>query len=662
LATVRRWFEGYDGVTRWWAASRAAEVPRWVASAAAGSLFVLVALVGWLTRDRHDLGPVGFTLALALGLVAALSYLRWGWRWWFQLTLLAVGLAYLALGGPGRARFGYVCVALALALITSSSFSVRMLRTYALVVALVSVALLARIGLDAPGHAKDSGIPEVVTLLDRGGDEIVSNGFSAIDPRQGDVQVSVGIFGWIALVVGLGFLYRQLEISCGRRPIGPVTVDDAEGPGTPPPEVTRQLRDWLARADVAEPSTMPGASTSANIVDIAAADPTKFVGNIAKAVAAVPRILFPTTGIVVSPTYVAQDGQHVLTVTVKDARTKRLRTARTCSAATVDGAVEEAAAFVAQYALTHASTVAPWADAEGDRGDALAWEMRSRSAEGTEREALLEDALAANPGSGILRVALGHEALMRGRQQVALRYYLEARLAYPRYIIARYRLASSLAMAADRVPEMAPADQVALCELVGPLGVPAGTEGRELTAALRAAAHREAVRSQLHASLPWLAWSGLIRPRERQKDVELLFTTDMRRRFRMGIKTARLLILVRGMAADDPQYPRLAARMAHCVQAARRWTPVGAVVLYNAACFHAIRARVLDGDARDAETERAAKLLGELRRTQVLTELTSTWLRMDPDLATVRGDTRVGAVLDAVYADEGRVQARRGGR
>ncbi len=659
---MRRWFEGYDGVTRWWAASRAAEAPRWVASAAAGSLFVVVALVGWLTRDRHDLGPIGLVLSLTLGLIAALSYLRWGWRWWFQLTLLAVGVAYLALGEPGRARFGYVCVAVALALITAANFSVRALRIYALVTALVTIALLARIGLNAPGHTDDSGVPEVVTLLDRGGDEIVSNAFSAIDPREQDVRVSIGIGGWIALIIGLGFFYRQLEITCGRRPIGPVTVDDATGDSAPAPEVTRRLRDWLARADVAEPSTMPGASTSASIVDIAAADPTKFVGNIGKAVAAVPRILFPTTGIVVSPTYLMRDDQHVLTVTIKDARTKRLRTARTCSAATLDGAVEGTASFVAQYALTSARTVAPWADSEGDRGDALAWEMRSRTAEGAERQSLLEDAMAANPGSGILRVALGHEALMRGRQQAALRLYLEARLAYPRYIVARYRLASSLAMASDRVPHMAEADQAELCDLLAPLGVDPATRGAALVTWLRATAHREAVRAQLQASLPWLGWSALIHPRERQKDVELLFTTDLRRRFRMGIKTARLLILVRDLGPDDPRFTPLAARMGHCVAVAKRWTPVGAVVLYNAACFHAIHARNLTGDPRIVETGKATKLLTEVRRTQVLTELTSAWLQMDPDLGAIRADPRFTALLDEVRADEDRVRSRRADR
>lgn len=686
-------------------------IPAFLAAIWIGAAFLIGRA---LTDGRHEIAFA--TLAAVLAASAVMSYRRWGWRWWWCLSLLSFGVTCLVLDNGNWRGLGFTFTAVALAVIVALNGVPATLRVFVLLVAVVAVVLLVRIGQRAREPEATGGDRQgrsLITTIDDGADRALTSAVGALTGE--DRPLELGPEGWGVALVGLGLAYRQLEIVSARRLVGPVTVGEAfavaprtpgasgtggesgeaagGGAGVHGGDISRHIRDWLARADIAEPTTVPGMVTGQRLVDVASADPTKSAGAIASAVVAASQVLFPKTGIVASPTYeedvdAPPEGRHVLTVTLKDARTEALLTAKTFRRPSLQDAVESASAFVAQYAVVRADIVPPWADWPDPDGKALARNRKARETSDLERkEAWLRDALAAHPASGVLKVALGHCVLMRGDQTEALRLYLDTRLAYPRFFVARYRLAASLAMAGDdrartwcTMPEEVIGEVAQLlrdADLVNQNEQEAlETRGdREpLAEILLRAAHDEAVAAQLLSSIPGLLGAALIWRRERQSDLHALFTRDLRRRYQLATETSRLLIQLRRQrcaARPDPaRVRRLATRLDTVVARARRWTPVGAVALYNAACFFALRAR-FTFDSRDDEAgpfpgdpgdaDKASELLAEIRRSFPNTVLTADWLRHDPDLRFLRSDRcaahpRFARVMRAVEESERRVE------
>lgn len=672
------------------------DVVTWILAVAWGATGVLAGF--WLGTRFTDGRQTATTAALGgvLAVVAAVSLRQWGSRTWLCLSLLALGAYFFTLDTANWARLGYLTIVVGLLLSASFDATPRTLRVTGLAVLIVTAGLLARIGLESTDGGTD-----VVGAVDDGAETVVSEAASLT--TVGDVDVELGLVEWVVVAVLLGLAYRMLEIASGARLVGPVTIEDTvaltepQGAGHAAGQsVTPLMRTWLAKAEIAAPTLVPGATTAQSIVDIASAEPLKSVGAVAAAVAAAQRVLFPPSGLVATPTYELRHpapdhrGSHVLTVALHDARTRRLRGARTFTSDDPVEAIRCASAFVAQQAMAQACTMPPWADWPEVSGDALGLYQRAKAErDQTEKQVMLARALAAHPSSGVLKVDLGNALLLSGGSDallVALRHYLEARLAYPRFILAHYRLAAALAMLSDRdaaawcdAPAQGPlahTDDLAhllfQAKLVDESGVEklAGSVGGDTATAmvLVTAARTEVNAARRRLRFWWLAWSALVRPREREANLRLLLSTDERRRVRLGVLTSAWLVGVRRLRIERPanaarQMKRLTRQVERTVARARRWTPVGATALYNAACFYALKAelpaQVLTPDGvataeahRAQDKHRAVDLLDEIRRTFPSRVLTAAWLGRDPDLRSLDGTDDFDSLRRRVGQDE----------
>ncbi|HEX6418214.1 MAG TPA: hypothetical protein VFZ77_06950 [Acidimicrobiales bacterium] len=665
-------------------------------------LLVGVALGAAASDGRH--AWTGGALGAVLVFVAVMGVLQWRSRTWLYLWLLAFGAAFVALGTANWVRLGYVLIVLALLLWAAFDATPPTLRVMAGAALAVTLVLLVRIGL--AGGEREAG--RLFGAADAGGEIVANDALGVL--VAGEPEVDLGVAEWVVLAVLLGLAYRMLEAASARRLVGPVTVEDAvvvgggdEGDAAGR-KVTACMRDWLARADIAEPGPVPGASTAQSVVEIASADPLKSANAVATAVAAASRVLFPPTGIVATPTYerrayaTGDRIQHALTVTLKDGRSSRLLVARSFTGTDPDAVITSASAFVAQHAVARAATIPPWADWPEAGGDALVWYQRSRDATNAgERLGHLRRALAAHPSSGVLKVALGNALLVTGGAEnlmLALRHYLEARLAYPRFILARYRLAAALAMLSDgsascwRAGTGAPGsverhltDPADLAHLLFHARLVATRQGQEVLARgapgpdaaglLLEAARREIGAARNQARWWWLAWSALVRPPEREADLHVLLWTETRRRVLVGIQTSQWIVGLRQIRLDatgraaaagavgGADLGTLTAHIERTVARARTSTPVGSTALYNAACFFALKAAPPTGSEgwADDDRHRAVDLLNEIRRMVPNRVLTSAWLRNDPDLRSLQGMDEFEVLKERVASDERLVAA-----
>jgi hypothetical protein len=681
---------------------REGDAVTWMLAVVAGATGALVAAgLGSAATDGRRTGTTA-ALGGVLAFVMVMSLRRWGSRTWLCLWLLAFGAYFSTLGMAGWARLGYVVIVTGLLLSAAFDATPRTLRATAGAALIVTAVLLMRIGMEST----DDASTDMFGAVDAGAEALVSDAASQM--VAGDMDIELGLVEWVVLAVLLGLAYRMLEIASGGRLVGPVTVEDTVVLGDPQAAghragqtVSPLMRNWLAKADVAAPTAVPGASTAQSVVDIASADPLTSAGAVATAVAAAGRILFPPTGVVATPTYELRHpgpdhrSEHALTVTLQDARSRRLRAARTFTRADPDEVIGCASAFVAQHAMSQACTMPPWADWPDVGGDALVWYEQARAEDDQSlKQTMLARALAAHPSSGVLKVELGNALLLDGGSKtllVALRHYLEARLAYPRFVLARYRLAAALAMLSDRGatawradPRQGPladlddlAHLLVQARLVDEKDVPllAGQQQGGAATVLVDAARREVEAASRRVSLPWLAWSALVRPREREANLRLLLSTDEHRRVRLGIRTSAWLVDVRRLRITKPpdaakRVDDLTHRVEKTVARARRWTPVGSTALYNAACFYALKSEPdtptasardrPDVDVRRAQDKhRAVDLLNEIRRAFPNRVLTEAWLEHDPDLRSLQGMEAFESLKMRVGEDEQRASAGR---
>jgi hypothetical protein len=678
----------------------------WMYAVVWGAAGVLIAFgLGISFTDGRQTATTA-ALGGVLAFVAVLSLRQWGSRTWLCLSLLAVGVYFFTLGTANWARLGYLAIVIGLLLSAAFDATPRTLRFAAGAALIVTAGLLLRIGLENTG---DDGI-DVFGAADHGAETVVSE--AASPTLDGEVNIELGLVEWVVLAVLLGLAYRMLESASGARLVSPVTIEDTvaltepQGAGHATAQTVAPLmRTWLAKAEIAGPTPVPGASTTQSIIDIASAEPLKSAGAVATAVAAAQRILFPPSGLVATPTYELRHpgpdhhGAHVLTVTLQDARTRRLRPAKTFTSDEPREAIGCASAFVAQQAMAHACTIPPWADWPEVSGDALGLYQKAKEAsDETKKRVMLARALAAHPSSGVLKVDLGNALLLDGGSQallVALRHYLEARLAYPRFILARYRLAATLAMLSDREVRRPNGVKVAawcddpeqgslahihdLAHLlfhaklversdVEKLSGPAADDDARAKVLVRAAG-KEVKAARRRLRIWWLAWSALVRPREREANLRLLLSTDERRRVRLGVLTSVRLVEVRRLRIERPanaakRVKRLTRWVEKTVARARGWTPVGATALYNAACFYALKAElptpILSPDGnhracaqRAQDQHRAVDLLNEIRRTFPSRVLTAAWLEHDPDLQSLQDVDAFVSLRERVGQDEG---------
>jgi hypothetical protein len=310
---------------------------------------------------------------------------------------------------------------------------------------------------------------------------------------------------------------------------------------------------------------------------------------------------------------------------------------RTFSSSDPEEAVRSAGLWAAGFILGRSTRVPSWAAWNAETADSLA--------EAGEQESLnipiLEDALKGAPDSGILLVLLGHYYELAGKDLAALNCYARAVAAHPRYPVARYRLAAAIASLRyyDGPPPITLDDlrvlrlaisalQVDITKnlelyLAGkPAPVPGPVAFAKLAETLLARLaydmryHRRLV-SAVRRSERNYNWPGL----------ELSFTTAASR-FRQLVNSARWAVQA------WPAYRSKDAIDSSALDALKKaankpdsWWQIS----YNAACANAACVKADPG-----RVDSAFDLLEQTLVHPGIHQLTAKWVKLDPDLQSVR--------------------------
>jgi hypothetical protein len=536
----------------------------------------------------------------------------------------------------------------------------------------------------AAGGPDHDGTP--VDLLTTGGEVLVSGLPGIGDP---DVPATLTLVGWVVLVGGLVLGYRWLEILNGHMLVGPVAPPTAASvqPDEPTEERLAELRRHIVR-NIPEPGAIPGAETLQPVTDLveATGDPSSAV---IRALLKLVGVLFPKTGYTVEASFAktprtpssigiadvgdashapngsgsataASAGPRDFTVTVllKEARTGAIQTTIVETNASEHLALKAAGYRVAAYVLSQSSRVPRWARWDESNAAALCKFTEAHDG-GSASIDELEEAVRTAPASGVLLALLGHRHDLDQRPARALSCYLRAAALYPRYPVARYRVAISFSLLAAADAERWTPSRTLLAELheafiafSRTLGISWDDNERvcrgDLTAidsGLGAVVPLACIGDHLlEANAQALSKLGIahqaFRRSERSYWLTLLFRFRSRAEssgFRRDVlaavnESARVALRRRaGKAAEQLGDPlagdhRTAARAAaDRVRGARRLTWQ---VDYNLACAASIEGR----------TELAMDQLRGLVRRPHIDQLTRAWAESDPDLANLRCD------------------------
>jgi hypothetical protein len=509
-----------------------------------------------------------------------------------------------------------------------------------------------------------------------------------------------GPLGWVVLgAIALGLLAWWVKVNASQL-AGPVMLPAASGSDTNAnanEDLNTVLRVAVLR-NLPEPGASPGSTSTnpvTNLLDIVAG-PLGVISKILKAVLAVagrsygyqinldvatagasvaspataspatagsttassptagPTTASPTTA---SPTTASSAGTTTGTAVTSSSASPATTTAlirviavsggvtlrsRTFSSSDPEEAVRSAGLWAAGFILGRSTRVPSWAAWNAETADSLA--------EAGERESLtisiLEGALKGAPDSGILLVLLGHHYELDGQYLPALNCYARAVAAHPRYPVARYRLAATIAslryyegaislddlrvlrlaisalkgrIADDRkwsshltglTGDAAPARDVAFATLAGELLKRLAHDMRyhyRLVSAVR--------RSERNYN-----WPGL----------ELSFTTAASR-FRQLVNSARWAVEAKSDKKIEDS--KALGKLGTAADKPDSWWQIS----YNAACGYA--AGITEDIANDQKRERANIALSFLEQTLVhpgIHQLTASWVQLDPDLQSIR--------------------------
>jgi tetratricopeptide (TPR) repeat protein len=266
-----------------------------------------------------------------------------------------------------------------------------------------------------------------------------------------------GPLGWVVFGILLfGLLSWLLKVNASQL-AGPVSVDDVKS-GDSNDQLTAALRVAVLQ-NVAEPGAAPGSPSTnpvTTLLDIAGG-PLSAANKIVQAVQAVAgqrygyRVTIDVTtgnlagsGLVSGKTGAipSDPAETTVLVRVMSLTSGVTYTSHLCEAPDPLQAVRTAGLWAAGYILNRSSRIPHWAAWEAETAHALI--TAKSTAEHTIPD--LQAALAAAPNSGILLVLLGHEFELEGQMLDAISCYARAVTAYPRYFVARYRLAAALAL------------------------------------------------------------------------------------------------------------------------------------------------------------------------------------------------------------------------
>jgi tetratricopeptide (TPR) repeat protein len=340
-------------------------------------------------------------------------------------------------------------------------------------------------------------------------------------------------------------------------------------------------------------------------------------------------------------TSTAPAGDTVVLVRVMSLSNGLTYASHLCTAPDETEAVRAAGLWAAGYILNRSSRIPHWAAWQADTAHALV--TAKNAAEHT--IPALKAALADAPNSGILLVRLGHHYELQGQPLDATECYARAVTAYPRYSVARYRLAVALAsLRHDRgwrsASQIEGEDAVrrAVKAAVEALGVDSDNPVTNLEDNNPARQSFTDLASVLLRALEadtWLPYrlAGAFRRSERESVWPALLPMSQHpaARFPALVKSAR-------QALGDDNTPRAQtqrAQLDHDAGKEGSWWQIS----YNAACAHAANIAAYDGGMRNEKQREAELALNYLEQTLVRTgveQLSANWVSHDPDLAPLR--------------------------
>ena len=519
-----------------------------------------------------------------------------------------------------------------------------------------------------------------------------------------------GPLGWVIMgALLLGLLAWLLKVNASQL-AGPVSVmpKNPDGTDSGQPAGDDQLVTVLRVAvlqNVDEPGAAPGAPSAnpvTNLLDIAGGP----LSSVSKVVQTVLTVVGKRHGYVVTMDVTTSDpgvsssppGPHKLTSKTKKnqpgasgrppspgAATKGTATTPASASTTVlirvmsisggvtlashlctsprdEDAVRTAGFWAAGYILNRSTRIPGWAAWQADTAQALVLTKNSSY----QSIAILETALQAAPNSGILLVLLGHHHELVGKTENAISYYARAVTAYPRYVVARYRLAAALATMrhrtnwfekneADRADilrgveaalttlEMDNWGRDVLKRLLAPTPPPDKTTGSSSQDAGKASGRNSADDFQELALLllrdlevdTWRLFRLVCALRRSERDSIWpslpLGSTHPAARFQWLVKSARL-----ALGDDKSQLDELTEK----ANEPNSWWQIS----YNAACAYA--SKVPDNAAPEGkripgdDAEAAFKFLERTLVSPGIHQLSSDWVNTDPDLKRLKNDPR----------------------
>ena len=489
-----------------------------------------------------------------------------------------------------------------------------------------------------------------------------------------------GPLGWAVFgVLLLGLLSWLLKVNASQL-AGPVSVADVEygggngsgdGDGSGNGKAAGNGKDQLTAAlrvavlqNVAEPGAAPGSPSTnpvTTLLDIAGG-PLSAASKIVQAVQAVAGQRFGyrvtidvTTGNLAGSGLVSRNAGAVPATPAETSVLVRVMSltsgityaSHLCEAPDELEAVRTAGLWAAGYILNRSSRIPHWAAWEAETAHALV--TAKHKAEHTIPD--LKAALADAPNSGILLVLLGHQCELAGQMLDAIECYARAVTAYPRYSVARYRLAAALALMRHARDWRSPGQ---------------AEDEDDMRRAVRSAVHALEVhdhgaitdlkkpnpdKKTFEALADTLLWAlesdtwwayrlvGVLRRSERASIWPALtpFSQHPAARFPDLVRSAR-----RALSHDEHQLHKL-------YQKANKqggWWQIS----YNAACAHATKIASADSKPPHADTvgrkawqekndEEAGRALDYLEQTLVrmgVEQLSADWVSHDPDLTALR--------------------------
>jgi hypothetical protein len=548
--------------------------------------------------------------------------------------------------------------------------------------------------------AEEVGRVDVARALSAGTGQLVDG----ILPARPRFPLAPGIVVWGLTALAVACLLRWTAVRNATRGLGPVWLEPPDEKDTDWRPCQERFRIHLLE-NVPEPGPVPNSEALSKVATLvgttvpAAAGGSKVVS---EALTTLRDVLLVKRGYAVEVAVVrrppaeakATDEKEAaaavgLVVRVRKARTRALLEQREFLFGT-DGrevTVREAALWAAAVIVGNSRSVPGWARWSPDAAGPLArlgheqQEIRAPADAAKGDVAwepvleLLEEAVQASPNSGRLLLELAHveelsafNALHNAEKQIssdrppkqighlvaALCHTFDAVGLYPRYLDARYRLASEAGLLAGvlspaassqvstATPVVTSDEFVDLREVVkrhlGPddpltraLAAYTGENPGALAAALRRFSIRERDREWRRRS-PVVLLLNSLRATER----DLWLGSLRHRRHRSDAQRRVISARLVAAAVDESKRSSRTGR-AWLKWLTRRATRADVVwqVPYNLACYHANLA-LSSGEDRSASLTAAKDLLERARIARDSDQLTRAWLRLDPDLKILR--------------------------